>query len=117
VPIDDPVAVRYVNEMLRPLGNLLIQALDRIDLIQLDRRPDAKDLDGLFPEDGGAVEDNRGAEGLSPVAAAHVRALFRLCEVIRAMADDDRDPATGAHTGVTSRGLLRRFGSIDPTRG
>ena len=116
MPVTDAIAIRYTKEVLRPACDLLAGALSLLDSIQVDRRPDAKNLDALFPVGGGPVEDGRAAEGITPVSADQVRALFRLCEVIRGMADDDRDPTTGASTGLTSRALIHAFAVNPRTR-
>lgn len=111
--VEDPSAIRWCNELLRPACDQLAGALARIDQILVDVRPDAKDMDALFPAGGGPVADGAPADGRTPVDADAVRALVRLCQVVRGMADDDRDPATGAPTGLTGRALIHKF-AVNP---
>mgnify|MGYP000880730592 CR=1 FL=1 len=106
--ISNPVAKRYANEMVRPCCDLLAGAISYLDQVLLDARPDALDLPDLFPADGGPVEGSDDG-GRVAVTGADVHAFLRLATVLVTMADDDRDPQTGAHTGLTSRALINKL--------
>jgi hypothetical protein len=112
MPVTSPQAVLYSDEVLRPLADLLAGALALVDRVLVDARPDARNLLGLFPQAGGVIEGSDRA-GRNPLVSDQARALVRLCEVIRDMADDDRDPATGEHTGMTGRALIHAF-AVNP---
>lgn len=115
MPIDQPDAVRWTNERIRPAADLLAGALSHLDAILIDARPDAKDMRAVFAAADPAepVADGAPGDGRSVITAGHVLAMIRLAEVMDAMADDDRDPQTGEPTGITSRGLIHRL-AVNP---
>lgn len=115
MPLDQPDFVRWSDEVVRPAADRLAGAIHLIDQILVDVRPDARDYGALIAgaDPAEAVADGAPADGRPAIAAAHVAAFVRLCEVLRDMADDDTDPVTGQPTGVTSRALLHRI-AVNP---
>ncbi len=118
MPVTNPTAVRYSNEVFRRIADNLAGALVLIDQVVLDEAPAAKDLRALFPAGAGTIADGADSDGRAIVTADDALALVRLCEVLKAMADDDSDPTKqptdpGYHTGVTSRMLLHKW-AVNP---
>jgi hypothetical protein len=108
--VEDAEIIKWCNEDIRRICDTAGQALGHAGKILVDVRPDARDylarLQALDPAE--PIADGAPADGRAAITVGHVLAVIRVAQVLSDMADDDRDPATGEHTGVTTRGLIHR---------
>lgn len=106
--ISDPVLVKWCNETIRPTADRLTGATVLIDQILIDVMPAAKNFAAALTAAGPTdlIADGSPADGRTPMSVAQLQAFIVVCEKLQAFADNDQDPTTGAHTGITSRQLL-----------
>lgn len=112
MPIDDPVAVAFANQQVRPNAETT-----RAAAFQLSAYLAAIEAGGaaLFPEGGGAVEDGRQAtEGVAQVTADEVRAFNALAAGIAAVF---AEPANAAGVAAMHKLCVRppRFLAVSAT--
>ena len=105
--ITDPIAIRYCNEVFRPLSEELNRALSKVDLVITDLNPSAKNLLSLFPDTDDVIKDNREAEGVSQLTSKDCLRMIKICQSLRALADAVKD--TQGNDIVHSRAILRKF--------
>lgn len=105
--ITDPIAIRYCNEVFRPLAEELNSALAKVDRVITDLNPDAKNLLALFPDTEDVVKDNREAEGVSRLSGKDCVRIIKIYQSLRGLADTVKD--TQGNDITPSRAVLRKF--------
>lgn len=105
--ITDPIAIRYCNEVFRPLSEELNRALVKVDQVITDLNPEAKDLLKLFPDTEDEIKDNREAEGISRLYSKDCARMIKICQSLRGLADAVKDLQGNEIT--PSRAVLRKF--------
>lgn len=105
--ITDPIAIRYCNEVFRPLSEELNRALVKVDQTITDLNPEAKDLLNLFPNTDDVIKDNRESEGISRLLSKDCVRMIKICQSLRGLADAVKDLQGNDIT--PSRAVLRKF--------
>ena len=105
--ITDPIAIRYCNEVFRPLSEELNRALVKVDQVITDISPEAKDLLALFPNTEDAVKDGRQNEGVSQLTGKDCVRMIKICQSLRGLADAVKD--LQGNDISPSRAVLRKF--------
>lgn len=105
--ITDPIAIRYCNEVFRPLAEELNRALVKVDQVITDLDPEAKDLLTLFPNTEDEIKDGRQLEGVSRLYGKDCVRMIKICQSLRGLADAVKDLQGNDIT--PSRAVLRKF--------
>lgn len=86
MPIDNPVAIRFVNEQLRPIAEKM--RATKIELKQAFADWQQKAAEHVPDNDKEALEDGREAEGVSRLHGADLHAFINVLTKYNTVGDD-----------------------------
>jgi hypothetical protein len=87
MPINDPAAIKFANERVRPLADRLARMAFALQIFLAEYQ--AKGLEAQFPDDATVVEDGSGADGRTPITGHDVREMVRVAQDLATMATGD----------------------------